>query len=406
MSRVIVIGGGAAGMMAAYRAGQKGHEVILLERNEKLGKKLFLTGKGRCNISNSAPIEDFFFQIPRNSKFLYSAFAAWSNEDMISFLNQQGLKTKLERGGRVFPQSDKSSDVINALASALRSVSVQIRFHARVKSLLIEEEMIQGVLLEGGESVKADAVVLATGGLSYPQTGSSGDGYNFARACGHDIKDMQASLVPLVIEEKWPTLLQGLSLRNVKLTAIEGKREVYNEQGEMLFTHFGISGPLVLSCSSHLNMAKKPRILLDLKPALNIEKLDARIRREIEANGKRHYINMLGSLLPAKMLPVFAELSGIDEHKRSSEITKAEREKIVQLLKALPMTVKSFRPIEEAIITRGGVSVKQVDASSMQSKLIKGLYFAGELLDLDAYTGGYNLQIAWSTGYLAGNSIE
>ncbi|MBE7010438.1 MAG: NAD(P)/FAD-dependent oxidoreductase [Ruminococcaceae bacterium] len=400
---VIVVGGGPAGMMAAGTARYYGAKVLLLEKNEKTGKKLFITGKGRCNVTNAAPIDDFFKQIPTNSRFLYSAFSAFDNESLLSLLEEHGVKTKTERGGRVFPESDKSSDIIRALSDYVGSDV--IRLHSKVQSLCFQDGQATGVKLIDGSVLKARAVIIATGGMSYPQTGSDGDGYRFAKSVGHNIITPKPSLVPLETVETWPREVMGLSLKNVALKAVNNHDKVlYRETGELLFTHFGLSGPLVLSASAHLRDYGKEtyRLIIDLKPGLTEEQLDARILRDFAQQINKDYINSLDALLPKKLIPIVARLSGISLHKKVNEITKEERSKLVTLLKALTVTVKKARPIAEAIITAGGVQVNEISPKTMESKLMRGLYFAGEVLDLDAYTGGYNLQIAFSTGYLAG----
>lgn len=404
MANVAVIGGGPAGMTAAAKAANAGHRVTLYEQNEKLGKKLFLTGKGRCNVTNAAELERFFEQTVRNPKFLYSAFYHFTNKDVMELLEKQGVPLKTERGGRVFPESDKSSDIISAFARCLRAAGVKVRLNARVTAVRRREQGF--TVCCGDASADYDAVVLAAGGRSYPSTGSDGSGYRLAASLGHTIIEPKPSLIPLETEEEWPVRLQGLSLRNVTLTAYKGKKRVYEELGEMLFTHFGVTGPLVLSASAKLADAPEgARLEIDLKPGLSLEELDRRILRDFEKNIRRQFANSLSELLPAKMIPVAVELSGIPADKSVDQITKEERQRLVHLLKCLPLTVKRARPIEEAIVTRGGVSVKEVSPSTMESKLAPGLYFAGELLDVDACTGGYNIQIACSTGALAGDSI-
>ncbi len=405
MSRVAVVGGGPAGMLCAAFAAQSGHDTVLLEQNDKLGKKLYLTGKGRCNITNAAEIEDFFAHIPRNGKFLYSALYGFDNHAVVELLEGCGVATKVERGNRIFPQSDKSSDVIRALQKHVERSGARIRYGARVQDIRKEGGCFI-VALDGREE-SYDAVVLATGGKSYPSTGSTGDGYRFAEKLGHTILAPLPSLVPLETAEAWPKALMGLSLRNVTLYAYRGKKKLYEELGEMLFTHFGVTGPLVLSAVSRF--AENPAgvmLRVDLKPGLTEEELDRRLLRDFEKNLNRHFINALGELLPAKLIPVAVELSRIAPQTQVHDITREERRSFCHLLKNLEMTVKAARPIDEAIITRGGVSTKEVDASTMQSKLVPGLFFAGEIIDVDATTGGYNLQIAYSTGALAGRSIE
>ena len=404
MSRVAVIGGGPAGMMAAYEAAKRNHAVTLFERNEKLGKKLYITGKGRCNFTNSADIADFFANIPRNPRFLYSALYGFTNEDAMAFLHEAGVKTKVERGGRVFPESDKSSDVIRALASRLAQAEVTLKLNARVKRVAGAEGNF--TLDVNDETFRFDQVILATGGLSYPSTGSTGDGYAFAKAFGHTVTECKPSLISFETLEEWPKRLMGLSLRNVVLTAFDARgKKRYEELGEMLFTHYGVSGPLVLSASSVL--ADEPagaKLVIDLKPGLDEQELDKRILRDFEMNIKRHFINALDALLPQKLIPVIVELSGIPGETEVHQITREMRRNLCVKLKNLEVSVARARPIEEAIITRGGVKVGEIDPSSMESKLVKGLYFAGEMIDVDAFTRGFNIQIACSTGALAGRS--
>lgn len=409
MKHVIVIGGGAAGMMAAIRAAEAGHQVQLMEQNEKLGKKLYITGKGRCNLTNACDTEDLFQNVLRNPKFLYSAFYTFSNWQTIEFFEQNGLKTKTERGDRVFPVSDHSSDVIAALKGRLEKEGVIIQLHTRVTEVLQEKGCVIGVKLSDGIFVPADDVVIATGGLSYPATGSTGDGYRFAQKLGHTVTECVPALVPFETEEDWTRELQGLSLKNVTVTIYKGKKQLYEEFGEMLFTHFGVSGPLLLSASSAVNdyVHQMPlKMYIDLKPALTVQQLDKRILRDFEEGQNRSFKNAIAKLFPSKMIPVMIALSGIPEGKKVNEITKEERLSFAELIKALPVTLTGLRDFKEAIITRGGVSIKEINPSTMESRLIKGLFFAGEVLDLDAFTGGFNLQIAWSTGYLAGNSID
>lgn len=408
MSKVIVIGGGPAGMMAAYAASCQGHAVTVLEQNEKLGKKLFITGKGRCNITNAGDIDNLFANVMSNRKFLYSAFYTFDNEQVLSFFENQGLRTKVERGNRVFPLSDHSSDVIAALNRALKSQNVDIRLHTKVQSLLIRDEAACGVVLSDGKTVEADDVIVATGGISYPSTGSTGDGYRMAEESGHALVECTPSLVPFETKEDWVKDLQGLSLRNVTVSIYHGKKKLYEDFGEMLFTHFGVSGPLVLSASGMIKPVQFKQELcmyIDLKPALDAEQLDKRILREFDAAMNKQFKNVIGSLMPAKMIPVVIRLSGIDPDKKVNEVSREERQHLVQLLKRLPLTINGLRGWNEAIITKGGVSVKDINPSTMESKKVSHLFFCGEVLDLDALTGGYNLQIAWSTGYLAGISV-
>ena len=405
MSNVIVVGGGAAGMMAAVFAARNGQNVQLLEKNEKLGKKLFITGKGRCNITNAADIEDLFTAVISNPKFLYSGFYSFTNQQVIDFFEELGVKTKIERGERVFPVSDHSSDVIAAFSRELKSLGVSVSLHTEVRELLCEQDKVCGVLLTNGKKMKADAVIVATGGISYPSTGSTGDGYRFAKETGHRVTDLLPSLVPMEVRQWYAKELQGLSLRNIEICITDGKKKLYEEFGEMLFTHYGVTGPVILSASSVVGKTLRKKELtlhIDLKPALSEEQLDKRILREFDANHNKQYKNSIDSLFPAKLKPVMIELSEIEPEKKVNEITKEERQRLVHLIKDFTMTLTGLRSYNEAIITKGGVSVKEVDPGTMESKKMKGLYFAGEVLDLDAVTGGYNLQIAWSTGYLAG----
>nr|WP_296962857.1 NAD(P)/FAD-dependent oxidoreductase [uncultured Mediterraneibacter sp.] len=405
MSNVIVVGGGAAGMMAAVFAARNGQNVQLLEKNEKLGKKLFITGKGRCNITNAADIEDLFTAVISNPKFLYSGFYSFTNQQVIDFFEELGVKTKIERGERVFPVSDHSSDVIAAFSRELKSLGVSVSLHTEVKELLCEQDKVCGVLLTNGKKMKADAVIVATGGISYPSTGSTGDGYRFAKEAGHRVTELLPSLVPMEVRQWYAKELQGLSLRNIEIRITDGKKKLYEEFGEMLFTHYGVTGPVILSASSVVGKTLRKKELtlhIDLKPALSEEQLDKRILREFDANHNKQYKNSIDSLFPAKLKPVMIELSEIEPEKKVNEITKEERQRLVHLIKDFTMTLTGLRGYNEAIITKGGVSVKEIDPGTMESKIIKGLYFAGEVLDLDAVTGGYNLQIAWSTGYLAG----
>ena len=411
MSKVIIVGGGAAGMMAAVTAAENGKEVELFEKNDKLGKKLFITGKGRCNITNAADIEEFFPAVSSNPKFLYSAFYSFTNSQTIDFFENLGVRTKVERGGRVFPESDHSSDVIRALEREMEQLGVKINLNAEVKELLPgkpDEDgkmSVRGIVLSSGKKVYGDAVIVATGGISYPSTGSTGDGFRFAGKYGHKVTELSPSLVPMEVKEWYAGELMGLSLRNIEIRITDGKKKLYQEFGEMLFTHYGVTGPVILSASSIVGTRLKQTELtlhIDLKPALAEEQLDKRVLREFEGNHNRQFKNAVDSLFPAKLRPVMVELSGIPEDKKVHEITKEERRSFVRLIKDFTMTLTGLRGYNEAIITKGGVSVREIDPGTMASKLVDGLYFAGEVLDLDAVTGGYNLQIAWSTGYLAG----
>ena len=405
MNKILVVGGGAAGMMAAVTAARNGKKVRLIEKNEKLGKKLFITGKGRCNITNAADIEDLFSAVVSNPKFLYSSFYSMTNDQVIDFFEELGVKTKVERGGRVFPESDHSSDVIRALEQEMKRLGIEIRLRTEAEEILAEDGRVTGVRLSSGIELHADAVIIATGGISYPSTGSTGDGYRFARECGHKVADLSPALVPMEVKEWYARELMGLSLRNVEIRITDGKKKLYEEFGEMLFTHYGVTGPVILSASSIVGkkLREHPLTLhIDLKPALTEEQLDKRMLREFEANHNRQFKNAVDSLFPSKLKPVIVELSGIQEDKKVNEVTKEERLHFVRLIKDFSMTLTGMRGYNEAIITKGGVSVKEIDPGTMESKLVNGLYFAGEVLDLDAVTGGYNLQIAWSTGYLAG----
>lgn len=407
---VIVIGGGAAGMMAAIFAARNGHQVRLLEKNEKLGKKLYITGKGRCNITNASDMDNLFANVISNRKFLYSAFYGFDNMQTIQFFEELGCKTKIERGERVFPVSDKSSDVINALHRELQRLKVDISFNTEVTKIVEKDGKAVGVIIAGKkEMLPADAVIVATGGMSYPSTGSTGDGYRFAKELGHKVTKLYQSLVPFQIEEEYVRELQGLSLKNVSLKVYAGKKKVYDDFGEMLFTHFGISGPLVLSASSFLTSfvdREEIKAYIDLKPALSEKQLDDRILRDFSEMKNKQFKNGLDKLLPKKMIPVIVELSGINPEKPINSITKEERLGVVRLLKNMELHVERMRGYNEAIITKGGVSVKEINPSTMESTLVEGLYFIGEVLDLDALTGGYNLQIAWSTAYLAGTEVK
>ena len=407
MSEIVVIGGGAAGMMAAVFAARAGGNVTLLEKNEKLGKKVYITGKGRCNLTNDCDMDGFLAQVPRNPRFLYSALNFFSPRDMMNLLEENGCPVTVQRGKRVFPASEKASDVTKALASLLRGLNVRIRLNSTVRRLKTDSGRITGAELADGSFLTADAVVIACGGLSYPSTGSTGDGYRFAEALGHTVIPPSPVLVGLETEESWPRTLQGLSLRNVVLTLRAGKKTLYTELGEMLFTHFGISGPLALEASCHLpDPPGGTAISVDLKPGLTREQLDTRIRRDFAEAGKKQLKSVLPGLLPSSLAEIFPVLCGIDASLPCSQVTAAQREKLLDTLKALPLTVRAPRPVDEAVVTRGGVSVKEIEPGNMRSRLVSNLFFAGEMIDVDAHTGGFNLQIAWSTGALAGASAE
>lgn len=406
--KVIVIGAGAAGMMAAYSSALCGNKVTVFERNEKAGKKLFITGKGRCNITNDSDVETILNNIITNRKFMYSAIYSFSNEDVKAFFEENGLHLKVERGNRIFPVSDKSSDVINTLKKALRNENVEIEYNILVKDLVVENNTVKGVVLKDDRKVYADKVIMATGGMSYPVTGSDGKGFDILRKYGHTITDLSPALVPMNVKEEFAKELQGLSLKNVDISFYRNevdKKPVYEEFGEMLFTHFGISGPIVLSGSSVAGKYLKEGNLIariDLKPALSKEQLDDRILREFTNGINKDIVNIMDNLLPKKLIPVMLDYCEIESHKKVNSISKEERNRMVEAFKGLKLTITSLRSFNEAIITQGGIKVKEVDPGTMESKIISNLYLAGEMLDVDALTGGYNLQIAWSTGRLAG----
>lgn len=406
---VAVVGGGAAGMMAAIVAARNGHKVQLFEKNEKLGKKVYITGKGRCNITNAADLEQIFANVVTNRKFLYSAFYGFDNQQTIQFFEELGVRTKIERGERVFPVSDKSSDVIQGMQRELNRLGVKLSLQTEVAGIKQKDGQVEGILLADGKFVSAGAVIVATGGLSYPSTGSTGDGYRFAKEMGHTVTKLSPSLVPFQIREEFVREMQGLSLKNVALQLYAGKKKIYDDFGEMLFTHFGVSGPLILSASSFVSKyidKQEITLVLDLKPALSREQLDARIVRDFSEMQNKQFKNGLDKLLPKKMIPVVLSLSGIDPNKPIHSITKEERQRIVALLKGMELHLERLRGYNEAIITKGGISVKEINPGTMESNLVKGVYFVGEVLDLDALTGGYNLQIAWSTAYAAGSQVE
>ena len=414
MSKVLIIGGGAAGMMAGVFAARNHHEVHILEKNEKLGKKVFITGKGRCNVTNACDTEELFPAMMSNPKFLYSSFYSFTPQDVMEFFEEAGVPLKTERGNRVFPQSDHSSDIIRALERELKKAGAKIHLHTAVKEVVKESETdsVTGVILTDGTFMEGDAVIVATGGFSYQSTGSTGDGYRFARELGLKVTDIAPSLVPLKTKEDYIPKLQGLSLKNTGLTIKNGKKVLYEDFGEMMFTHFGVTGPMILSASAHIGakLAKAPNgelsAYLDLKPALTKEQLDARILREFETGPNKQFKNVIGVLFPSSLTPVMLELGGIPAEKKIHDISREERQHFIDLIKAFPFTITGMGEFKEAIITRGGVSVKEINPGTMGSKKISGLYFAGEVLDLDAVTGGYNLQIAWSTAYLAAQAIQ
>ena len=414
MSKVLIIGGGAAVMMAGVFAARNHHEVHILEKNEKLGKKVFITGKGRCNVANACDTEELFPAVMSNPKFLYSGFYSFGPQDVMNFFEEAGVPLKVERGNRVFPQSDHSSDIIRALERELKKAGAKVHLHTTVKEIVKkpEAEKVTGVILEDGTFMEGDAVIVATGGFSYQSTGSTGDGYRFARELGLKVTDISPSLVPLKTKEDYIPKLQGLSLKNTGLTIKNGKKVLYEDFGEMMFTHFGVTGPMILSASAHIGakLAKAENgelcAYLDLKPALTKEQLDARILREFETGQNKQFKNVIGVLFPSSLTPVMLELGGIPAEKKIHDISREERQHFVDLVKAFPFTITGMGEFKEAIITKGGVSVKEINPGTMESKKISGLYFAGEVLDLDAVTGGYNLQIAWSTAYLAAQAIQ
>ena len=406
MKKVIVIGGGAAGMMAAGIAAERGLNVKLIEQNKMLGKKLRITGKGRCNLTNACDeVEELIRNVPTNGSFLYSAFYGFDNQTTMDFFENLGVPLKVERGNRVFPVSDKSEDIVNALRSLLVKNNVEI-ICDRVDGILTQDGKACGVLAKDRGEIYSDSVILATGGMSYQATGSTGDGYTWAEDLGHEITDIRPSLVPLQVAEEWATELQGLSLKNVQITVLNGKnKKIYTDFGEMMFAHFGLTGPVILSASAHMRKmgSEDYKIILDLKPALEHKQLDARILRDFQENLNRDFCNSLGGLLPGAIIPTVISLCGIDPHKKVNSVTKEERSRLVEVLKGIEFKVTDFCPIEQAIITSGGINVKEINPSTMESKLVPNLFFAGEIIDVDAYTGGFNLQIAFSTGHLAGS---
>mgnify|MGYP002577567074 CR=1 FL=1 len=406
---IIVIGGGAAGLMAAGTAAEQGANVTLFETNEKVGRKLFITGKGRCNVCNDCDAQEVLRNVPVNPRFLYSALGAFSPADVKAFFEEKGVALKTERGNRVFPVSDHSSDVIRGLEREMDRLGVKVHLRTAVKKVVAKDGYFEKIILGDQRQIHADACIVATGGLSYQSTGSTGDGFRFAESLGHTVTDCMPALVPMECKEEWVPELQGLSLRNVNVTILDGKKKLYDDFGEMLFTHYGVSGPLILSASSYVGKklkAKELTLKIDLKPALSEEQLDHRVLREFEENQNRQFKNAVHKLFPSKLIPVMIELSGIDPEKKVNVITKEERLGFVRLIKGLTCTLTDLRDYNEAIITKGGIKIKEVDPGTMESKLVKGLHFAGEVLDLDAVTGGFNLQIAWSTAYAAGTGIQ
>ena len=406
--KVIVVGAGAAGLMAAGRAAEKGHEVHLYEKNNRIGKKILITGKGRCNVTNDSDVEGLLDNIPGNPYFMYSSFYQLDSFGTQEFFKNLGLELKVERGKRVFPVSDRSLDVVLALEKYIKQNNVKLHLESPVESILIEDGQAAGIRLKNGKEEKADGVIVCTGGLSYPGTGSTGDGYRFAKAAGHHVTKLYPSLVPLKTAENWCHELMGLSLKNIEITIKNNKgKKVYTDFGEMLFTHFGVSGPVILSASRHiiLTIEEGYKLYIDLKPAMDEKKLDARLLRDFEKFANKDFINALDELLPQKLIPVIIELAEIDPRKKVNSITKEERKRLVSLLKALPLTITGVTGYNEAVVTCGGIETDEIDPSTMESKLVKNLHFAGEVLDVDAYTGGFNLQIAFSTGYTAGEFV-
>lgn len=410
MKRVVVIGGGAAGLMAAVIAGREGAKVTLLEKMNYVGKKMGITGKGRCNITNACDMSDFIKNTPGNGKFLYGAYERFTNEDLLQLLHDAGLETKVERGGRVFPASDSALDVRNTFMKLMKHYGVDVHLEEPVKKLLVDDGVVTGVVTDK-ETYHADAVVIATGGKSYPATGSTGDGYILAAQVGHKITDIRPSLVPIVTEEPWVKDLMGLSLRNVELSVVAKNKVQAKMFGEMMFTHFGITGPIVLSLSHTVGKLMRKKNIgtigldINLKPALSPETLDKRLQKDFDLYSKKQLINGMKNLLPSRLIPLIIELAGIDPQKPINQISKEERQQIGYMLQHMPLTVKGLRPVEEAIVTAGGISLKEFNPKTMESKLVKGLYGAGEVLDIDAFTGGYNLQAAFSTGYVAAMHI-
>ena len=404
MSKVVVIGAGPAGMMAAITASKNDNEVILIDGNDRLGKKLFITGKGRCNVTNSKDISEFFDFIPGNPYFLYSSLYTFTNEDTMNFFENEGIKLKVERGGRVFPNSDKSSDIIKGLSNVINRSNIKVMLNSKVTGIIKDENKIIGVKIDNN-IIKGDHFIIATGGASYPLTGSRGEGQKFAKELGHNIIELKPSLVPIEIKESLVKELMGLSLRNIELTIYEGKKKVFKDFGEMIFTHFGISGPLVLSGSRFIKNNNDYTVSIDLKPALDVKELDLRIQKDFKNYINKDFKNSLDDLLPKKLIPIIIKRSMIKEDKKVNEITKEERKRLTSLIKEFTLSVKGLRPIEEAIVTAGGVDTKEIDPSTMKSKIINNLSFAGEVIDVDAFTGGYNVQIALSTGYISGSNI-
>ncbi len=406
MKNVIVIGGGPAGMMAAGQAALKGNNVILIEKMDRVGRKLFITGKGRCNVTNASDPEELIANTPTNPYFLYSAFYTFDSSALMSFFEKLGVPLKVERGKRVFPVSEKSNDIVKALEKFVKKSGCSIMYNTEVKNIVVNNKRVEGVVLKNGKTLECDSLVIATGGLSYPMTGSTGDGYRFAEKAGHSVTKLYPSLVPLRVSEKWVSELMGLSLKNIKIKITVDNKEVYSDFGEMMFTHFGVTGPVILSASRYINdkIDKKPKIHIDLKPALDNKELNSRILRDFKKYANKDFKNALDDLLPQKLIPVVIRLSGIDELKKVNSVTKEERLRLLDLLKDMTLNITDTTGFNEAVVTRGGVNVDEIDPSTMKSKIADGLYFAGEVIDVDAFTGGFNLQIAFSTGYIAGTN--
>lgn len=409
MAVVLVVGGGAAGLMAAYSAASSGAEVTVLERNPRPARKVMITGKGRCNVTNNTDLNGLVNAVTGNGRFMYSAFSNFTSQDTMSFFENNGVPLKTERGNRVFPESDKASDIVDALVRAVRDIGVKV-VQERVTELLCDNGAVAGVRCESGRELSADCVIVATGGLSYPLTGSTGDGYDLAKSVGHTVTELRPSLVPVNVAEGWCFDAQGLGLKNIGISVFKDKsgKPVYTDFGELMFTHYGLSGPVILSASAYIKEPESGeyRVVIDLKPALSEEKLDERLLRDFEANKNKAFINSLGELLPRKLIPIIVKLSKIEPGVKVNQITREQRQGLVKLLKNLTLTVTGFRPIDEAIVTKGGVLLSEINPKTMESKIVSGLYFAGEVLDVDAFTGGFNLQIAFSTGYSAGESAS
>lgn len=404
MRKVIVIGGGPAGMMAAGQAALRGNLVTLIEKMNRVGRKLYITGKGRCNVTNASDPEGLIANTPGNPYFLYSAFYTFTSDNTMEFFQQQGVPVKVERGNRVFPKSEKSNDIVKAMENFVKNSGGKIMYETEVSDIIVEDNSVKGVKLKNGTILNCDSVVIATGGLSYPMTGSTGDGYKFAKKAGHTVTKCYPSLVPLKASEKWISSLMGLSLKNISIKVTINNKEVYSDFGEMMFTHFGVTGPVILSASRYINdrLDEKPVIHIDLKPALSDKELDNRLLKDFHKYVNKDFKNALDDLLPQKIIPVIIKLSNIDENKKVNSITKEERTRLLELIKNLKINITDTNGYNEAVVTRGGISVDEIDPSTMESKIVSGLYFAGEVIDVDSFTGGFNLQIAFSTGYLAG----